>query len=425
MGKSSEISGFYKLSPKERLQLVKDFAGLTDEEVSLLSNTGSLPMDMADRMIENVIGAMATPLGVGVNFLINDRDYLIPMAIEEPSVVAAASYAAKMVRDGGGFYASSTPPVMIGQVQIVGIKDPYAAKMRILQHKEEILRKANEQDPVLVSAGGGAKDVEAKIIKTTQGPMVIAELLVDCRDAMGANAVNTMAEAVAPMLERITGGHVCLRIISNLATKRLVRAWCTIPKKSLGDEKVVDGIVSAYAFAAADPYRAATHNKGILNGIIAVILATCNDHRAIEAGAHAYAVKDGHYTALSTWEKNENGDLVGSIELPMAVGLIGGAVRTHPIAKIAVKILGVKTANEFGEVLAAVGLAQNLGALRALAHEGIQRGHMSLHARNIAVTAGATGDLIDIVAAKMVEERKVRVDRAKELIEQHQKTGKA
>ena len=425
MGKSSEISGLYKLSPKERLQFVKDFAGLTDEEAALLSNTGSLPMDMADRMIENVVGVMPTPLGIGVNFLVNDRDYLIPMAIEEPSVVAAASYAAKMVRDGGGFHTSSTPPVMIGQVQIVGIKDPHAAKMRIIQHKEEILRKANEQDPVLVSAGGGARDIEAKIIKTTQGPMVIAELLVDCRDAMGANAVNTMAEAVAPMLQRITGGHVYLRIISNLAVKRLVRAWCTIPQKSVGGEEVVDGIVNACAFAAADPYRAATHNKGILNGIIAVILATCNDHRAIEAGAHAYAVKDGHYTALSTWEKNDNGDLVGSIELPMAVGLIGGAVRTHPIAKIAVKILGVKTANEFGEVLAAVGLAQNLGALRALAHEGIQRGHMSLHARNIAVMAGATGSLVDVVAAKMVEERKVRVDRAKELIEEHKKAGKA
>jgi len=425
MGKSSEISGFYKLSPKERLQFVKDFAGLTDEEVALLGNTGSLPMDMADRMIENVVGVMPTPLGIGVNFLVNDRDYLIPMAIEEPSVVAAASYAAKMVRDGGGFHTTSTPPVMIGQVQIVGVKDPYAAKMRIIQHREELLKKANEQDPVLVSAGGGAKDIEAKIIMTTQGPMVIAELLVDCRDAMGANAVNTMAEAVAPMLERITGGHVYLRIISNLATKRLVRAWCTIPKKSVGGEEVVDGIVNAYAFAAADPYRAATHNKGILNGIIAVILATCNDHRAIEAGAHAYAVKDGHYTALSTWEKNGNGDLAGSIELPMAVGLIGGAVRTHPVAKIAVKILGVKTANEFGEVLAAVGLAQNLGALRALAHEGIQRGHMSLHARNIAVMAGASGDLIDVVAARMVEERKVRVDRAKELIEQHKKAGKA
>ena len=425
MGKSSEISGFYKLTPKERLQFVRDFAGLTDEEVALLTNTGSLPLDIADRMIENVVGAMPTPLGIGVNFLVNDRDYLIPMAIEEPSVVAAASYAAKMVREGGGFHTSSTLPVMIGQVQIVGVKDPYGGKMRIIEHREEILKKANEQDPVLVGAGGGAKDIEARIIKTTQGPMVIAELLVDCRDAMGANAVNTMAEAVAPMLERITGGHVYLRIISNLATRRLVRAWCVVPKKSLGGEEVVDGIVNASAFATADPYRAATHNKGIMNGIIAVVLATCNDHRAIEAGAHAYAVKDGSYTTLSMWEKNGDGDLVGSIELPMAVGLVGGAVRTHPIAKIAVKILGVKSANEFGEVLASVGLAQNLGALRALSHEGIQRGHMSLHARNIAVTAGATGELIDKVAAKMVEERKVRVDRAKELIEQLKKTGKA
>lgn len=425
MGKSSEISGFYKLTPKERLQFVRDFAGLTDEEVALLTNTGSLPLDIADRMIENVVGAMPTPLGIGVNFLVNDRDYLIPMAIEEPSVVAAASYAAKIVREGGGFHTSSTLPVMIGQVQIVGVKDPYGGKMRIIEHREEILKKANEQDPVLVGAGGGAKDIEARIIKTTQGPMVIAELLVDCRDAMGANAVNTMAEAVAPMLERITGGRVYLRIISNLATRRLVRAWCVVPKKSLGGEEVVDGIVNASAFAAADPYRAATHNKGIMNGIIAVVLATCNDHRAIEAGAHAYAVKDGSYTTLSMWEKNGDGDLVGSIELPMAVGLVGGAVRTHPIAKIAVKILGVKSANEFGEVLASVGLAQNLGALRALSHEGIQRGHMSLHARNIAVTAGATGELIDKVAAKMVEERKVRVDRAKELIEQLKKTGKA
>lgn len=425
MGKSSEISGFYKLTPKERLQFVRDFAGLTDEEVALLTNTGSLPLDMADRMIENVVGAMPTPLGIGVNFLVNDRDYLIPMAIEEPSVVAAASYAAKMVREGGGFHTSSTTPVMIGQVQIVGVKDPYGGKMRIIEHREEILKKANEQDPVLVGAGGGAKDIEARIIKTTQGPMVIAELLVDCRDAMGANAVNTMAEAVAPMLERITGGRVYLRIISNLATRRLVRARCVVPQKSLGGEEVVDGIVNASAFATADPYRAATHNKGIMNGIIAVVLATCNDHRAIEAGAHAYAVKDGCYTTLSTWEKNVDGDLVGSIELPMAVGLVGGAVRTHPIAKIAVKILGVKSANEFGEVLASVGLAQNLGALRALSHEGIQRGHMSLHARNIAVTAGATGELIDKVAAKMVEERKVRVDRAKELIEQLKKTGKA
>jgi hydroxymethylglutaryl-CoA reductase len=424
MSKSSLVSGFYKLNPKERLQFVKEFAGLSDEECALLRNTGSLPLDLADRMIENVIGATPIPLGIAVNFQINKRDYLIPMAIEEPSVVAAASYAAKMVREGGGFHTSSTPPIMIGQIQAVDIKDPYAARMRIIKAKEEILKKGNDQDPVLVSVGGGAKDLTAKVINTTQGPMLITELHVDCRDAMGANAVNTMAEAVTPIIERITGGRVYLRIISNLATKRLVRAWCTVPKEVVGGEEVIDGIVNAYAFAAADPYRAATHNKGILNGIIAVIIATCNDHRAIEAGAHAYAARNGHYTALSTWEKNEKGDLVGSVELPMAVGLIGGAVRTHPIAKIAIKILGVKTANEFAEVLAAVGLAQNLGALRALAHEGIQRGHMSLHARNIAVAAGATDKLIDLVAEKMVEERKIRMDRAKELIEQYRATGK-
>ena len=424
MHKSSLISGFYKLSPKQRLAVVKEFADLTDEEAALLQNMGSLPMDLADRMIENVIGAFPVPLGIGTNFLINKRDFLIPMAIEEPSVVAAASYAAKMARDGGGFHTSSTPPIMIGQIQVVNVKDPYAAKMRVIGSKDEILKKANEQDPVLVSAGGGAKDLDAKIINTTQGPMLIVEMQVDCRDAMGANAVNTMAEAVAPMIERTANGHVYLRIISNLATKRLVRASCLVPKASVGGEDVVDGIVNACAFAAADPYRAATHNKGILNGIIAVILATCNDHRAIEAGAHAYAARTGCYTSLSAWEKNENDDLVGSIELPMAVGLIGGAVKTHPIAKIAVKILGVKTANEFGEILAAVGLAQNLGALRALAQEGIQRGHMSLHARNIAVMAGATGDFIDKVAAKMVEERKIRVDRAKELVEDYKKGRK-
>jgi len=422
--KSSQVSGFYKLSLKERLAIVKQFADLTDEEAAQLQNTGALPLDLADRMIENVIGAISIPLGIGMNFLINDRDYLIPMAIEEPSVVAAASFAAKMVRDGGGFHTSSTSPIMIGQIQAVGIKDPYAARMRVIEAKEEILRKANDQDPVLVSAGGGARDLDAKVIETTQGSMLITELHVDCRDAMGANAVNTMNEAVAPLIERIAGGRVYLRIISNLAVKRLVRVSCVVPKESVGGEEIVDGIVKAYAFAAADPYRAATHNKGIMNGIIAVILATGNDHRAIEAGGHAYAAMSGHYTSLSTWEKNEKGDLVGTLELPMAVGLIGGAVKTHPTARIAIKILGVKSANEFGEVLAAVGLAQNLGALRALANEGIQRGHMSLHARNIAVMAGATGGQIDIVAAKMVEERKIRVDRAKELLDKYMTAGK-
>jgi hydroxymethylglutaryl-CoA reductase len=418
MDRTSLLSGFYKLSPTERLALVKEFAGLSDEECTLLLNTGSLPLEAADRMIENVVGAFPLPLGIGVNFLINNRDYLVPMAIEEPSVVAAASYAAKMVRQGGGFHASSTGAVMIGQIQVVGIADAEAAKHRVLAAKQEILEKANAQDPVLASVGGGAKDLDAKVISTTVGPMLITELHVDCRDAMGANAVNTMAEAVAPLIEGITGGRVYLRIISNLATKRLAKAWCTVPKEAVGGEEVVDGIVSASAFAAADPYRAATHNKGAMNGIIAVVLATGNDHRAIEAGAHAYAALNGRYTSLSTWEKTENGDLKGRIELPMAIGLIGGAVRTHSIAKIAIKILGVKTANEFAEVLVAVGLAQNLGALRALAHEGIQRGHMSLHARNIAVAAGATGELINVVAERMTKERKIRMDRAKELIKE-------
>jgi hydroxymethylglutaryl-CoA reductase len=416
MDKSSAISGFYKLTPKERLAKVKEFADLTDEEATVLANTGALPMEVADRMIENVVGAFPLPLGIGVNFQINGKDYLIPMAIEEPSVVAAASYAARMVRESGGFHTSSTTPVMIGQIQVVGIKDPNAARQRVLGAKVEILQKANDQDPVLNSFGGGAKDLEAKVIQTTVGAMVIVELHVDCRDAMGANAVNTMAEAVAPMIEELTGGHVYLRIITNLAVKRLARAWCTVSKDALGGEDVVDGVVAASAFATADPYRGATHNKGAMNGIIAVVVATGNDHRAIEAGGHAYAARNGAYTTLSQWEKNGNGDLVGSIELPMAVGLIGGAVKTHPTAKVAMKILNVKSANEFGEVLAAVGLAQNLAALRALANEGIQRGHMSLHARNIAVQAGATGALVDLVAEQMVKERKVRVDRAKEIL---------
>jgi hydroxymethylglutaryl-CoA reductase len=418
MGKSSVISGFYKLSPKERLAIVKDFAGLTEEEVRLLEDTGSLHIDVVDHMVENVIGVFPEPLGVAVNFQINGKDYLIPMATEEPSVIAAASYAAKMVRDGGGFHSSSTAPIMIGQIQVVGIKDAEAAKKQVLDAKADVLKKANDQDPVLNSFGGGAKDLDAKIIDTSMGQMLIVELYVDCRDAMGGNAVNTMAEAVAPLIEQLTGGHVYLRIISNLATKRLAKAWCTVPKESLGGEAVVDGIAYASAFAEADPYRAATHNKGAMNGIIAVVLATGNDHRAIEAGAHAYAALKGRYTSISKWTKNVNGDLEGVIELPMAVGLIGGAVKTHPIARIAMKILNVKSANEFAEVLAAVGLAQNLGALRALANEGIQRGHMSLHARNIAITAGAKDEQVDLVAERMIKERKVRVDRAKEILEE-------
>lgn len=418
MTRTSSVSGFYKLSPKRRLEIVKEFAGLSEEEFELLQRGNSLSLKVADRMIENVIGTFPLPLGIAVNFLVNDRDYLVPMAIEEPSVVAAASYAAKMVRVGGGFHTSSTPPIMIGQIQVVKLKDPEKARKLVLEAKNRIMEKANSCDPVLVSLGGGVKDIHAKVIDTSVGSMLIVELLVDCRDAMGANAVNTMSESVAPLIERLTKGHVYLRIISNLATERRAKAWCTVPKEAVGGSEVVDGIVNASAFAAADPFRAATHNKGVMNGITAVILATGNDHRAIEAGAHAYAAISGRYSSLSIWEKNEKGDLKGEIELPMAVGLIGGTVRTHPIAKIALKILGVKTANEFGEVLAAVGLAQNLGALRALADEGIQRGHMSLHARNIAVAAGATGELVNLVAERMVKERRIRADRAKELIKE-------
>jgi hydroxymethylglutaryl-CoA reductase len=422
--KTSQISGFYKLTPKERMKHVKDFAKLTDREVKILQSTGALDMELADRMIENVVGTFPLPLGVAMNFFVNNKDYLIPIAIEEPSVVAAATYGAKMARTKGGFFTSSTDPVMIGQIQVVNVKDPFAAKMKILSARKEILEKANDQDSMLVSLGGGAKDLSVKVLDTKSGPMVIAELHVDCRDAMGANAVNTMAEAVAPIIEKVTGGRVYLRILSNLATKRLVRAWTVIAKEEVGGEEVVDGIVEAYSFAAADPYRAATHNKGILNGVIGVVVATGNDHRAVEAGAHAYAARNGSYTSLSFWEKNSDGDLVGSIELPMAVGLVGGATKVHPTARVAVKILGVKTANELGEVMAAVGLSQNLAALRALAHEGIQRGHMSLHARNIAVTAGATGPLIDVVVERMVKENKVRMARAQELVEEYKRKGK-
>ena len=418
VSKSSLISGFYKLSPKDRVAAVKDFAGLTDEECSQLLNTGSLPLSVADGMIENVIGSFPLPLGVGVNFLINGKDYLIPMAIEEPSVVAAASYGAKMARDCGGFFTSSTTPVMIGQIQIVGVKDPYGARLRVLEHKQELLEKANEQDSLLVSLGGGAKDVDGRVIHTSRGDMLIVELHVDCRDAMGANAVNTMSESISSEIAKITGGRVYMRILTNLATERLVRARCVVSKEAVGGPDSVEGIANASAFAAADPYRAATHNKGALNGIIAAVTATGNDTRAIEAGAHAYAARNGCYTSLSNWEINGDGDLVGSIELPLAVGLIGGAVRTHPIAKIALKILNVKSANEFAEVCAALGLAQNLSALRALTNEGIQRGHMSLHARNIAVAAGATESNVDEVVERMIKEKKIRMDRAKEIIDE-------
>ena len=416
--KTSIIPKFYNLSLDERLKIVADFAGLTEEEMLTLKNSGSLPLDIADRMIENVVGVMHIPLGIAVNFIINGKPYMIPMAIEEPSVVAAASHAAKLAAAKGGFYTSSTEPMMIGQIQVIGVKDPYRAKMDILLEKNKILEKANEKDPVLVGLGGGAKDLNVKVLDTFRGPMLIVELHVDCKDAMGANTVNTMAEAVAPLIEKITGGRVLLRIVSNLATLRISRAKTVISKDALGGEEVVDAIIDAYAFAASDPYRCATHNKGIMNGVIAVALATGNDTRALESGAHAYAARTGRYLPLTTWEKNADGDLVGTIEIPTAVGIVGGATRVNPIAKICLKILGVKSAREFGEVLAAVGLAQNFAALRALATEGIQRGHMRLHARNIAISAGAEGEMVDKVVEIMVSEGQIRIDRAKQILEE-------
>ncbi len=414
--KTSRIPGFYNLSVEERARIVKEFADLSDEEISFLKD-GRLDLELANRMIENVIGTMELPFGIATNFLINGKDYLIPMAIEEPSVVAAASHAAKLARPGGGFITSSTEPIMISQIQVVGLKNPHFAKIQVLEQREELIRIANEQDPVLVKVGGGCRDITARVLDSDMGQMLIVHLLVDVRDAMGANAVNSMAEALAPYIEDITGGKVYLRILSNLAVYRLARARAVWKKEVIGEE-TVKGVLYAYEFARVDPFRAATHNKGIMNGIDSVLIATSNDWRAVEAGAHAYAAMSGRYTSLSHYEINENGDLVGSIELPLAVGVIGGATSTHPKAKIARKILGVKTAREFAEVLAAVGLAQNFAALRALATEGIQRGHMELHARNIAVMAGAKGDEIDIVAQKLVEEKKVRVDRAREILEE-------
>ena len=415
MNESSRIAGLYRLSPAERLDVVQAFAGL-EEEVEALS------VERADRMVENVIGIHGLPLGIATNFTINSRDYLIPMAIEEPSVVAGASNAARLVRSGGGFQAHSDEPRMIGQIQVLDLVDPWTARFDLLAAKERVIALANEQDPVIVGLGGGAKDLEARVITNSPvGKMLIVHMIYDCRDAMGANTVNTACEAVAPLIEETTGGRVNLRILSNLADHRLARARCTVPTDTLEREgfsgpEVVQGIIEAYAMAAADPYRAATHNKGIMNGIDAVVIATGNDWRAIEAGAHAYAARSGRYTSLSTWARNEDGDLVGTLELPLAVGIVGGATKVHPMAQTALKILGVRSARELAEVIASVGLAQNLAAIRALSAEGIQRGHMALHGRQIAMAAGATGSEVDAIVDRLVSERAIRLDRAQQIL---------
>ena len=419
---SSRLPGFYKLSVEERLEVVAKFSNLSEDEKKMLLSTGALPLEIADRMIENVIGTFELPIGIATNFLIDGKDYLIPMVLEEPSVVAAASNAARMARERGGFFTDYTGSVMIGQIQVTKLKDPNSAKFEVLRNKDEIIQKANECDPILVKLGGGCKDVEARVINTFKGDMLIVHLLIDVKDAMGANAVNTMCEAVAPLIERLTGGKVYLRIVSNLATYRLARAKAVFDKKVIGGEEVVEGIMYAYAFAKSDPYRCATHNKGIMNGISAVAIATGNDFRALEAGAHSYAALFG-YKPLTCYEVDEDGNLVGTIELPIAVGTIGGATNVNPLAKICLKILGIKTSEELARIMAAVGLAQNFAALRALATEGIQRGHMELHARNIAITAGAVGDEVDKIVDIMVKERKIRIDYAKELLKKLREKG--
>ncbi len=424
MAKDSNPHKFYDLTPAERLELLSREVNLSAEERSALDGTGGLTIEQANGMIENVVGLYSLPLGVARNFLINGRDVQIPMVVEEPSIVAGASFMARLVRTGGGFKASTSEPVMIGQMQLLDLKDILAARTAIEQHREDLLKLAAEFDPLLAMLGGGPRDLVVRTITESPiGAYLVLHWLVDVRDAMGANAVNTIVERMAPEIERLTGGRVHLRILTNLADQRLAKAACAIPLAALAfgeysGEQVRDGILEAWAFAASDPYRAATHNKGIMNGIDAVLVATANDWRAVEAGAHAYAARSGRYASLSTWGKDSAGNLTGELELPMAIGTVGGATRVHPTARAALKILGVMSASELAEVVVSVGLAQNLAALRALATEGIQRGHMNLHARQVAMAAGAKTEQVEALAKQLVKEENIRMERAIEILKE-------
>jgi len=413
----SDISGFYKLTMDERHELLSKLLHLNSEELGILKELGYFTSTQIDTLIENVVGSYQLPFGLAFNFKINDRDYIIPMVIEEPSVVAAASNAAKMARKHGGFHSDEVKSIMISQIQITNLKDVDTAKESLKKNKKNLLKIANDQDPLLNKLGGGAQDIEIREIHTNKGKMIILHLLVNVLDAMGANVVNTMAEAISPFIEEISGGKIYLRIVSNLATHRLARSKATFDREMLGGEEVVEGILYAYEFALADPYRATTHNKGIMNGIVALTLSTGNDTRAIESGAHAYASLSGKYSPLTKFKLDSKGNLVGEIELPLALGIIGGMTKIHPMARLALKILNVKSAGELSQVGAALGLAQNVAALRALASEGIQRGHMALHSRNIAKIAGVPDNLIEKVSKKMVEDKKIRVDYAKEILQ--------
>jgi hydroxymethylglutaryl-CoA reductase len=407
---SSRIGGFHKLNVAERIERVAQFAGLSAEDQAQLAQTGNLSVETADHMIENFVGTMNIPMGVATNLRIDGRDRLVPMATEESSVVAAVCNAARQSYEAGGFTTSMSGTLMIAQIQLTGVSDPQHARVCILEKIDDIRSMCDSCDPVLVKLGGGFRDLEVRVLDTRGGVMVITHLIVDTRDAMGANAVNTMAEKIAPHIAQWTSGTTNLRILSNLADRRLARARCVWPLDAIGGAEVRDAMLSAYHFADADPYRAATHNKGIMNGVSAVVLATGNDTRAVEAGAHAYAARSGRYASLTAWEATAGGDLAGTIELPMAVGLVGGATKVHPTARLGLKILGVSTAEELARIIAAVGLAQNFSALKALATTGIQKGHMALHAQNIAMMAGAVGGEIDRLAKVLVAKGTVRMD---------------
>lgn len=414
----SSISKFFEKTRKERLDIVGNFANLSAEELEILqNNNGGISFEKADKMVENAIGTFSLPLGVATNFKINGKDYLVPMVIEEPSVIAAASKGAKIARIKGGFKATAAESYSIGQIQVLNT-DINSAVKKIQESSKEIINLANSKSNTLSKMNKGAKEVSCKEINTPLGNMLIVELLIDVGDAMGANVTNTMCEAVSPLLEKITGGRTLLRILSNYSTQRIAKATAVFDKKEVGGEDVVDDIILAYQFADNDVYRAVTHNKGIMNGIIAVANATGQDSRAIEAAANAYAARSGQYRSLSKWTKDNEGNLVGSLELPLSVGIIGGIANVHPIAKVCMKILGVSSAQELACVMTATGLAQNYSAIRALATEGIQKGHMRLHARNLATAAGAKPDQVDKIVQKMIEEKKISLDRAKELLEQ-------
>lgn len=418
--RNSRIPGFYNLDRSERLQVLRERGFLDDEAVEQLAgqNGGGLEFETADNMVENAIGTFELPLGIGLNFQVNGRDFAVPMAIEEPSVIAAVSHAAKIVRRAGGFEADCEESLMIGQIQVLDCDDPEAAREEVLGSRSALLSRANEMHPEMVERGGGAEDLEVRVLERDDGSeMVVVHLLVDVCDAMGANLVNSMAEGIAPAVEGLTGGQVSLRILSNLADRRLVHATCRLPVETLDwkdypGREVAEGIASASEFAELDPYRAATHNKGIMNGMGAVCIATGNDWRALEAGAHAYSCQGGQYRPMATWQIEGDSHLVGQLTVPIQLGTVGGPTRLHPTVEIAHEMLDVSGATELGEVIGAVGLAQNLGALKALATEGIQRGHMALHARSVAATAGASDDEIDEVVERLVEcdeEIKVRV----------------